>query len=82
MSNVIVGFANELESDAFGEKCAEALARGAVKTLANFFIAGEGVFAPTHQFPAEPRANAAIRVLNRLRLILETQSGVEMKRFF
>ncbi len=54
----------------------------AMKILPNLFIARKAVLAPAHQFPAEAGTNAAIRVLNRLRLILETERGMEMKRFF
>src|SRR6266853_647345 len=81
-SHVIVGFALEPEGYALGKKSAEALARRAMKILPDLFIAGKAVLAPTHQLPAQPGADAAIRVLNRLRLILEPERGMEMKRFF
>ncbi len=81
-SNVVVSFALELEGYALGKKGSKALARRAMKILPDLFIAGKAVLAPAHQFPAEARANTAIRVLNRLRLILETERGMEMKRFF
>ena len=50
-----------------------------MKILPNLFIAGQAVLALAHQFPTQTRANAAIRILNRLRLILESESRIEMK---
>src|SRR5260370_5742094 len=53
-----------------------------MEILLDLVIAGEAVLAAAHQFAAEPGTNAAIGVLNGLRLILEPEGGVEMKRFF
>ncbi len=80
-ADVIVGFAFEAEGDAFGEKCAEALAGGAVKILADLVVAREAVFAAAHEFAAESGANAAIGILDGLRLVLEPERGVEMEGF-
>ncbi len=80
-ANVVVGFALELQRYALGEKCAEALASRAVKSLFDLVIAGKAVLAAAHQFPAQAGANAAIRVLNGLRLILEPEGSMKMKRF-
>src|SRR5260370_22951292 len=78
-SNVIVGLALEPEGHALGKKSAEALARRAMKILPHLFIAGKAVLATAHQFAAQPGADAPIRVLNRLRFILEPERGMEMK---
>src|SRR5260370_41054502 len=50
--------------------------------LADFSIGGVAVFAPANQFSAEASAHTAIGVPNRLGLILEPESCMEMKRFF
>src|SRR5258708_29309767 len=50
--------------------------------LADFSIGGVDVFAPANQFSAEASAHTAIGVPNRLGLILEPESCMEMKRFF
>ena len=79
LSDIVVGFALELEGDALGKKCAEALARRTVKILLDLFIAGKAVLAAAHQFPAQAGANAAVGILNGLRLILEPECGMKMK---
>src|SRR5438309_10314316 len=81
-SNVVVGFTLELECYALVKECAKALPRRSMKIMPNLFIPGQAVLALAHQFPTQTRANAAIRILNRLRLILESESRIEMKRFF
>src|SRR5260370_3174694 len=53
-----------------------------MKILPDFAIAGKAFLAPAHKFAAQASADAAIRVLNRLRLILEPECGMKMKRFF
>src|SRR5258707_9693186 len=81
-ADVIVGFAFEAEGDAFGEKCAEALAGGAVKILADLVVAREAVFSAGHEVAPESRGKAAIGILDGLRLVLEPEGGVEMEGFF
>src|SRR5438309_1797994 len=81
-SDVVVRFTLELECYALGKECAKALARSTMKILPNLFIPGQAVLALAHQFPAQTSANAAIGILDRLRLILEPESRIEMKRFF
>src|SRR5258708_5834934 len=78
-SDVVVSFALELEGYTLGKKSAEALARRPMKILPDLVIAGKAVLAPAHQFAAQASADAAIRVLNRLRLILEPECCMEMK---
>src|SRR6266702_790479 len=78
LSDVVVSFALELERYSLGKKSTEALARSAVKFLADLSIDRVAVLAAAHQFAAQARANAAIRVLNRLGLILEGQRSMEM----
>src|SRR5712664_2694831 len=61
-ADVVVSFALELESYSFGKKSTEALAGGAMKFLANFSMNGVAVLAAAHEFAAQARANAAIRI--------------------
>src|SRR5260370_26034986 len=81
-ADVVVGFAFELERNSLGKKSPEALTRGAVKFLADFTIDGMAVLAPPHKFAAHARATAAIRILNRLGLILQRQRSIEMNGIF
>src|SRR5713101_7910236 len=81
-ADVVVGFALELESYSLGKKSAEALTGGAMKFLANFSMDGVAVLAAAHEFAAQARANAAIRILNRLGLVLQRQRSIEMNRIF
>src|SRR6266704_1180792 len=82
LPDVVVGFALELEGYSLGKKGTEALARSAMKFLGDLGIDRVAVLAAAHQFAAQARANAAIRVLNRLGLILEGQRSIEMDRIF
>jgi hypothetical protein len=82
LADVIVGLAGEADGYTFGEKCAEALAGGAMKILADFVITAEAILSAAHEFAAEAGAHAAIGVLYGLNLVLEAESGVEMERFF
>src|SRR5260370_3358255 len=82
LSNVVVGFALELERYSLGKKGTEALARSAMKFLGDLGIDRVAVLAAAHQLAAQAGADAAIRILNRLGLLLPGQRSIEINRIF
>ena len=79
-ANVIVGLAVEFDGDSLGKECSKALPRCPAKFLADGRVGNTAVFLAPHQFSAEPRAHAAVRILNRPRHTLHGQRGVKMNR--
>src|SRR5271154_588148 len=81
-ANVVVGFAVELQGDPFGEEGAEALSCGARKFLSDLFYGGAAIFSAAHQFAAETGADAAVGIVDRLRLGRGRKSTAEVNRVF
>src|SRR5260370_15949700 len=78
LSDIVVGFALELERYSLGKQGTEALARSAMKFLGDLGIDRVAVLAAPHQLAAQAGPHAAIPILNPLRFIFPRQRSILM----
>src|SRR5690349_23491209 len=72
----------QLERHALCQKCSEALPRRAAEFLTDAGLMRVAMLFSAHQMPTEPRANTAVRVLNRLWFVQQGKGSIAVHRIF